>query len=233
METVAAEPVHRGRKPVISREQVLDAAAATLAAGGVDAVSLRAIARELGVVSSALYRHYPSRDALLADLAGRSCAALGDHVERAESSMAPSDFSGRLRSIVRGARDWAHENPREFALIYAAPFAHGVAAVPTGPRARVCVLLIGVLMDAAEAGHPLPSPPATRGNTTEFRVLVRGVGPRHPTASITAAAVEAWSQIFGHLGFEMFGHYDGIIADVDAYTDALTLVLTQRLGLAP
>src|ERR1700757_4132856 len=116
--------------------EIKEEARRQLAAAGADALSLRAVARELGMVSSALYRYYPGRDELLTALIIDAYDALGEVAERAISS---AGGSGRARWIAacRAVRDWARSNPHEYALIYGSPVPGYRAPEATiGPAAR-------------------------------------------------------------------------------------------------
>ncbi|GAB3806079.1 TetR/AcrR family transcriptional regulator [Humibacter antri] len=194
---------------MISRGQVLDAAAVALAIDGAEGVSLRSIARRLGVVSSALYRHYPSRDALLADLALRVRLALDEYVERAEASVARADVAERLAAIVRSTMDWAKRNPHEYALAY--------GDQDWGPS----------ITDTAQVSAPDGSPASL--------VLIEGLLEEEGASQHrpSDAAVRVWSQLFGHVWFELFGHYEGAVGDIDVYTEALIAAMAADLGLPP
>ena len=226
--------VHRGRKPVISREQVLDAAADALASGGVDTISLRAIARQLGVVSSAIYRHYPSREALLTDLITQTHAELGEWVVRAEASVTRSNLSERFAVIVRSTRAWAKANPHRWALLYGTPVpGYDGGEVRVNPAARVGELLAALVRDAEAAGHVVPPDPALDAATTSVVRVAASFDMPERMLSASVAGVEVWAQFFGHLSFEVFGHYRGVIDDLDVYTESLIERMSQRLGLAP
>jgi len=72
-----------------------------LAAHGAHGLSLRAVARELGMVSSALYRYFPSRDELLTALIIDAYDALGDAAAAADAGQPPATRSGTGRSRTR------------------------------------------------------------------------------------------------------------------------------------
>ncbi|MHA7987091.1 TetR/AcrR family transcriptional regulator [Rathayibacter sp. CAU 1779] len=224
--------VHRGRKPVISREQVLDAAAATLEHSGAETVSLRAIARELGVVSSAIYRHYPSRDALLTDLIVQAHTELGEWVSDAEHDIGRERLGERFAVIVRSAREWAKQHPHRYALIYGAPVpGYSVPPSTLQPASIIGRLLARLLQDAAAAGCRPPQDPARDVLAPSFVRLGDELGFPPALRPSLVAGVQVWSQLFGHISFELFGHYVGVIDDVDAYTEALIVLMAARLGL--
>src|SRR5437762_4907188 len=130
--------------------QILDAARRHLATDGASGLSLRAIARELGASSSAVYRYVASRDELLTRLIVAAYDALGAAAETAEAAVARADLAGRWSAVCGAVRGWALANPNEYALIYGTPVP-GYTAPPAtiAPAARVSSVLLGILADAA------------------------------------------------------------------------------------
>ena len=101
--------------------EILDAARGYLATDGAPALSLRAIARDLGMASSALYRYFKSRDELLTRLIIDAYDALGAAAEAREANIEPNDLAGRFTATCSAVRDWALAHPNEYALIYGSP----------------------------------------------------------------------------------------------------------------
>src|SRR5690348_15569859 len=106
------------------RAEMIDEIKATarrhLAVDGAN-LSLRAVARDLGMVSSAFYRYFASRDDLLTALIIDAYDALGDAAERAEAAADRADLRGRWLTTCRAVRGWALDHPPEYALIYGSP----------------------------------------------------------------------------------------------------------------
>ncbi|MFC7478796.1 TetR/AcrR family transcriptional regulator [Luedemannella flava] len=95
-------------------------------------LSLRAVARDMGMVSSALYRYYASRDELLTALIIDAYDALGEAVERADASVTDrADARGRWLACCHAVRDWALAEPAEYALIFGSPVPGYAAPVDT------------------------------------------------------------------------------------------------------
>src|SRR6266487_1323800 len=139
----------------ITRE-IMNAARRHLATEGASGLSLRAIARELGMSSSAVYRYVASRDELLTRLIVAAYEALASAVEAQEAAAARNDLAGRWAAVCRAVREWALANPNEYALIYGTPVPGYVAPPATiAPAARVSSVLLGILADAA--GRPTPA----------------------------------------------------------------------------
>src|SRR3712207_8253729 len=110
-------PSIRARVRAAMTEEIKTTARRHLATDGAN-LSLRAVARDMGMVSSALYRYFPSRDDLLTALIIDAYNALGEAAERSDAGVGRDDLRGRWLAICRGVRAWALANPAEYALIY-------------------------------------------------------------------------------------------------------------------
>ena len=179
----APGPVRTAHGPGAGRAEItaeiLDAARGYLATDGAPALSLRAIARDLGMASSALYRYFKSRDELLTRLIIDAYDSLGAAAEVREATIDRNDLAGRFTAICEAVRAWALAHPNEYALIYGSPVPGYVAPADTvQPATRVTALLLRIIVDAATAGRapaedakpsggdrpgPDPLPPASRG----------------------------------------------------------------------
>src|SRR5215469_9536326 len=134
--------------------EILDAARGYLATDGAPALSLRAIARDLGMASSALYRYFKSRDELLTRLIIDAYDSLGGAAEASEAAVDRSDLAGRFTAICHAVRTWALAHPNEYALIYGSPVPGYVAPPDTvAPASRVTARLMWIIIDATAAGR--------------------------------------------------------------------------------
>lgn len=162
--------------------EIKEEAKRQLAATGADGLSLRAVARALGMVSSALYRYYPSRDELLTALIIDAYNALGEAAEQAIALPAGAGAAGGGVGVAGGVaggavgavgavgaavavrarwvaacyaiRDWARANPHEYALIYGSPVpGYRAPQATVGPAARVPLAFVGLLVSAAASGE--------------------------------------------------------------------------------
>src|SRR3954451_9400840 len=107
-----------------------------LATDGAD-LSLRSVARELGMVSSAVYRYFESRDALLTALIIDAYDDMGASVEAAEVAVRRSDLRGSWHTPCHAIRDWSRSHRAEYALLYGTPVPGYVAPQDTiGPTSR-------------------------------------------------------------------------------------------------
>ncbi len=152
---------------------ILESAREQIAQNGASALSVRAITRELGMASSAIYRYFPSRDDLLTKLIIDSYDSLGAAVEEAESRIPREDLTGRFRAICRSTRRWALQNQHEYFLIYGTPVPGYQAPQDTiAPATRVATLMITVLVQRS-AGQKASG--RTFGATPDLRRGMNGV----------------------------------------------------------
>ena len=219
----------------ITRE-ITDIARAQLAADGAAALSLRAVAREMGMVSSAIYRYFASRDDLLTALIIDGYNAIGQAVEGADAACRPGDYPGRWRATGRAARAWAVAHPHEYALIYGSPVPGYQAPQATiGPAARSAVVLGRLVSDAFAAGALAPGkdmPPMPNGLAEDASRLRDSVLPEVPD-EVVIAALTAWAGVFGLISFELFGQFNNVITDTAAYFDRGLADLGRLVGFAP
>jgi AcrR family transcriptional regulator len=207
--------------------EITEAARRHLATQGAAGLSLRAVARELGMASSAVYRYFASRDELLTALIVDSYDALGAAVEEAEAPTPREDLRGRWRAACRATREWALAHPHEYALVYGSPVPGYAAPEATvGPAARVGMVLCRVLAYGVAAGAVDPGP-AEPDRTLEPDLAERlGLPP-----GLAGRAVLAWSSLFGAISFELFGHTRGVVADHAAHFDRVVEELAALVGL--
>ncbi|SOD72852.1 TetR family transcriptional regulator [Jatrophihabitans sp. GAS493] len=198
-------------------------------------LSLRAVARDLGMVSSAVYRYFASRDELLTALIVDAYNAVGAAAEETESALPRSDLRGRVLALGRGARSWARQHPAEYALVFGSPVPGYVAPRETvDPAARIPLRIGRILQDAAAAGATIPPGPVRLPAAVRADMKLLGAYPDFagiPEAAM-ARGVGLWSQIVGLISFELFGHLVGGVADYDAFFDYQLRLAAVQLGLS-
>jgi AcrR family transcriptional regulator len=196
-------------------------------------LSLRAVSRDLGMVSSALYRYFESRDELLTALIIDAYNALGEAVEVAEAAVDRDDLAGRWMATCHAVRSWALANPAEYALIYGSPVPGYKAPEDTiGPASRPTLVLGGILADGiassalAGAGERLPK--AVR---TELKHVREAGFPTVPEP-LLMRGMTAWAALFGAVSFELFGRYQNVIDDAGPFFDHQMRHLAAYVGLS-
>jgi AcrR family transcriptional regulator len=225
----------RERARVELTREIKEEARRQLADAGANGLSLRAVARELGMVSSALYRYYPSRDDLLTALIIDAYDAVGAAAERAAGQ--PGAARDRWSAACRAVRDWARAHPHEYALIYGSPVpGYRAPQATVGPAARVPLALVGLLAAAAADGELAAlsaeqAPPLGDELGAQVAALTAtlGVGGVPPQALV--GAVIGWTQLFGMLSFELFGQFVGTFEPADALFDRAVGQLAALAGL--
>src|SRR5690242_8975213 len=150
----ASQTARQRARAELTRE-IKEAARRQLAETGAPQLSLRAVARELGMVSSALYRYFPSRDDLLTALIIDAYEAVGECAESAVAAAPRADSRARWRALCNAVRDWARAHPHEYALVYGTPVPGYQAPQDTvEPAARVALVLVAVVRGAPPAERP-------------------------------------------------------------------------------
>jgi AcrR family transcriptional regulator len=223
----------RAQARVETTEQIKQIARRHLAEEGPN-LSLRAVARDLGVVSSAVYRYFASRDDLLTALIVDGYISMADAIEQAEAGVPRRDLAGRWVAIGRAARGWSLDHRHEYALLYGSPVPGYAAPQATiEPASRPVVLALAILRDALERG--VLEPPADRLPRTvraDLEGIAATVGFESVPPALLARALSEWALMFGTISFELFGRLVNAVTDYEAYFDHQLRVMTRRLGLA-
>ncbi|MFD9436920.1 TetR/AcrR family transcriptional regulator [Streptomyces sp. NPDC060002] len=224
----------RARARIEVTAAIKEEAGRQLASEGAAKLSLRAVARELGMVSSAVYRYFPSRDDLLTALIIDAYDSLGEAAEAAHATVADAagDATPVERWVVVGeaVRGWALAHPQEYALIHGSPVPGYSAPRTTVPAAaRVGLLLIGIVRDAHES-HALEVPLLTDELVPEAVRLAADLAPDLPPGAV-AALVAAWAQLYGLVGFELFGQFNRVVEEREPFFRYAVTRLAREVGL--
>jgi AcrR family transcriptional regulator len=224
--------------------EILAVAGAHVARGGAPALSLRSIARDLGMAPSALYRYFDGRDALLSALILAAYEALATEAERAADEAADEaaddaaggsvDDAERWQAVPRALRRWAVEQPHQWGLIFGTPVPGYHAPVDTiEPYARVAAALVRPLDEAKAAGR-LRTEPHPRPVSDELRAAVApvsdGLLPEMPIEKVVRV-IEAWTTIVGAISLEVFGHWRNTVMDPGLLFEATVRDLADSIGL--
>ncbi len=224
----------RARVRAEMTDEIKRTARRQLAEHGASNLSLRAVAREMGLVSSAVYRYLASRDDLLTALIIDAYNALGAAAETAEASMERADLIGRFRAVCHAIRDWARANPHEYALTYGSPVPGYHAPEDTiGPATRVTTVLIAIVVDGTAAGILRSHPGEWLEAAVREDIVRLKVGPPGVAPSVMARGLIAWTEIFGAVSFELFGRLENVIFDRDAWFEHQVTTMARYVGLRP
>ncbi|MFC4005740.1 TetR/AcrR family transcriptional regulator [Nonomuraea purpurea] len=212
--------------------EITDIARRQLATEGAGGLSLRAVAREMGMVSSAIYRYFPSRDDLLTALIIDGYNAIGAAVEQADAGCPKDDFLLRWLTAGHAVREWAVAHPHEYALLYGSPVPGYQAPQDTiAARVRDVMVLGRIVSDAWRAGAVRPPsaepPPELAAEATDFRELMPGVPD-----NVIWRAISAWTALYGWVNFEVFGQFNNTIENRRTAFDHSMRLMAATIGLA-
>ncbi|WP_406483782.1 TetR/AcrR family transcriptional regulator [Streptomyces platensis] len=228
----------RARYREQNRAEIKAAALQQLAEGGIQAVALTRIAKDMGLSGPALYRYFAGRDDLLSELIRDAYDDVAQVVGRVGAAP-DGDARATLHALAGAYRDWAVAQPHRYLLIQGTPLPGYAAPPDTLLRARA---VLGPFLKVFAAGEPTA---ALRPVAGEMAVWVReekGVADwvaehtgraRQDAAAATALAgtVLAWSQLHGTVSLEVSGQYAGmghraptlLTAQMDTLADSFQL----------
>jgi AcrR family transcriptional regulator len=174
--------------------------------GGVEALSLKAIAEEMGMSGPALYRYVASRDELIADLVSEAWEGLSSAIERAAERSSEASAAKRLGAIGLAYRAWATAQPHRYRLAVQTRLGSGELApervIPAAQRG------MAVILDAID-GLPQPRKPKPKVPADlreQLDVWVERVGGQHLAPATLLSGVIFWSRLHGLVSLELDGH---------------------------
>lgn len=215
--------------------EIMAAGRAQLSEVGAAALSLRSVARDVGMVSSAVYRYVESRDELLTRLIVEAYDSLGSAAEAAASDHSEDPDLHRWVATAGAIRGWALEHPHEYLLLYGSPVPGYAAPTDTVvPGTRVTFALVGIVRDATAAGRLADEvtgdaeiDTALAGDLDRLAGLVDLDTPRDTVIAFLAA----WTQLFGLIGFELTNQTRGVVEHHAALFDTTARMGGERIGL--
>lgn len=189
-------------------DAILAAARREIAAKGGGGLSMRAVAREVDLVSSAVYRYFPTREALLTAMIIESYGHLAEQVE----AVSARSRERRWRGLARAMRDWARSSPHEFQLIYGTPIPGYVAppeTIPAAARVADPFLRCGAVQPLEPFGD------------RALRAQMADVAGAELDPSGVAATLAELAALVGFVNLELSGHFVGTADPADRLFDAL------------
>ncbi|GAA4611176.1 TetR/AcrR family transcriptional regulator [Saccharopolyspora hordei] len=224
----------RERLRAATELEIRQLARALLVERGSDAVSLRAIARELGITAPALYRYYESREDLLRQLCDDICTDLATELH-AESEAVGEELVAKIFAVCRAFRRWALAHPEEFALVFATP------RVEEERRPdRFGSVFLGIIGPFLAEGTSLAEPPfelpdlsAHQESLAEaFSTAGIDVPPAALRPEVVHFLLRWWVRLYGHVALEVFGRFPFDLKHADRLFEAMLRELTHETGLA-
>ncbi|MEU6348463.1 TetR/AcrR family transcriptional regulator [Streptomyces sp. NPDC047072] len=227
-----------GRRERLRAETTADikkTALALMASGGPDAITLRAIAREMGMTANAIYGYFPTRDDLVTTLISEVYTALADAVDTAWEAASSADPAVRIEAWATAFRTWALVNPQGFRLIYGDPVP-GYQAPEGGPAPdaarRVCIGLAALAAAAWPHARHRYQDSAFDWPDFDPGLLekVRPAFPDLPPAGV-ALALRIWGHLHGLVALEVYGHLRTQTVSPDKLFREEVAQLLETLGL--
>lgn len=204
---MSKEPLsRRARYRIDTREEAKEIALRQLAEGGIGAVSLNAIGKEMGLTGPALYRYFASRDDLLNGLIIDAYSDLAAAMEVAAQQNNPGAPRECLRALAEAFRAWALAQPHRYLLLYGTPVPGYVAPADTVPLAR---RILAPFLDALRA---LPVAEAPAGShlaalETQLATWAQATDQQQMAAPALRRGLIAWTRLHGLISLEVEGHF--------------------------
>ncbi|WP_067495726.1 TetR/AcrR family transcriptional regulator [Actinoplanes sp. TFC3] len=171
-------------------------------------LSLRAVARDLGMASSAVYRYFASRDELLTAIIIDAYDHLG---ATAEAVPRDGSYPEQWLAVCHAVREWALANVHQWALIYGSPVPGYQAPNDTISSAtRVVLTLARIVQDAAAAGQADAGEPVTGPLAEDLQAVASFAGPA-VAPQLAGRTMAGWLQLNGAISAELFGQLNNTI----------------------
>ncbi|MFD0205149.1 MULTISPECIES: TetR/AcrR family transcriptional regulator [Saccharothrix] len=242
------EATRRERLRVETERDIRRQARALLVEHGRDAVTLRAIAREVGITAPALYRYYDSREDLLRRLAEDICTDLAAELDADLSGIDEDDVSAQVYAVCRGFRRWALAHPQEFTLVFASTEDTLGSCAPDEDRSQAGDQFGRVFLEVAGrliASHPLPDdlgdddvPAELHADLAAFQQILlatvndRGVAVDETVLPLGAVyhITQSWVRIYGHVALEVFGRFPFAVSNPEPMFDSMLAQILGEMG---
>jgi AcrR family transcriptional regulator len=205
---------------------------------GAQGLTLRAIARQIGITAPALYRYYASLSDLIQHVCGDICADLADDLGTVLANLPTDDTASRVFAVCRGFRTWAIAHPREFGLVFATPAAPG-AADANDPFGQIFLTFTGRILAGApgqERSDP-DAPERLRADIALFRdTLVdalRDADQPEPEIGLGTAytVLRFWVRLYGQVALEVFDRFPFPVTDATPLFESMLAEQAAEVGL--
>jgi AcrR family transcriptional regulator len=235
--TTSPPATRRARQREATIAEIKARARRQLAEHGTGAVSLRAIAREMGTASSALYRYFASHDELISALCADAYDSVADAMAAARDAMPAEQHARRWEALCDAYRRWSLDHPADFALIFGTPVPGYRAPGPvTGPAAsRFTAIPLETFAAAVAAGAADPArsavPAGLQTGPLWEAMLAGQVHDNQPR--LAGIILTAWASVMGYLSAEIFGSLTALVADTDSLYRGHVRAVMTAMGYDP
>jgi len=237
---VSGATTRRDRLREATTAEIKATGRALLVRDGPGAVTLRAIAREMGLTAPALYRYFPSHEALVEGLCHDVLDEITRTLEAARDEVPLDRPIDRLMAACRAFRAWSLSHPREFQLTFATagvgpPTGHGRLGVErVGKELSFGAVFLGIFVEIWASGPfavPAESdlPPSLVAQLQAFSAATGEVLP----LGALAAYLSGWVRLFGAVTIEVFGHLGFALSDPEPMFEAMLADMCRQLTTPP
>lgn len=242
--TAAAGQTRRERLRAATTEEIIQTARLLLVEQGPDAVSLRAIARQMGMSAPALYRYFDSREELIRHVIADIFTELGTAIHAAihetkERVGALADhrlkLTGEVVAACREFRRWALEHTGEFGLLFGVPLPgidDGRYDIASECALRFASEFFGLFLELWQS-EPFPVPPSEEidpGLLDQIERYQGFLGAELP-AGVILTFLRCWMLLYGAVAMEVFGHFAFALEDPSPMFEYTLADLAQLVSL--
>ncbi|MBT2208511.1 MULTISPECIES: TetR/AcrR family transcriptional regulator [Actinomadura] len=228
----------RDRLRAATVKEISETARRILVEEGADAVTLRAIARAMGMTAPALYRYFGSHGELLRHLVGDIFTELTEDLREAMHGVEGGDLSGKFLAVSRRFRLWAFAHPREYALLFGTPVRGTLYEEEDSDFAEECARKFGwtfmALFMELWRKRPFPVPSDDEIDPALYAQLVRyreeDLRVELPIGVIQQF-LACWIRLQGSVSLEVFGHLDFALDDAAPMFELMLSEIAGVLGL--
>ncbi|GAA0942683.1 TetR/AcrR family transcriptional regulator [Nonomuraea longicatena] len=230
---------HTGGRRARLRQATLDeihaAARKLLVEQGSAAVTVNAVARQVGMSGPALYHYYAGHDELVGAVTADFFRELAAAMEQACDARADEPVGDRLVAACRAMRAWATTHPAEFGWIFASPVA-APNRRPESMRHQAALRFEQILLDLTvelwrTRPFPVPDldslPASLRGQVVAYSAAIDGQLP--PGAA--HVFLSCWIKLYGLLCMEVLNQLDFAFTDVEPVFEECLRDLGAALGI--
>ncbi|HEY8374509.1 MAG TPA: TetR/AcrR family transcriptional regulator [Pseudonocardiaceae bacterium] len=246
------EATRRERLRGETEREIRTQARTLLVERGRESVTLRAIARELGITAPALYRYYGSREELLQAVCEDIACDLADALRTAIEEHPEDQVTERVYAACREFRRWALAHPHEFALVFASPGGKPNPGTPDGGDpfglghaahdqfAKVFLSVAIPLFCSGRMTVPADSevPEVLHEDLAALRDLLiaalEGENVEHIgqlTLGVCYLMLRCWARLYGYIALEVFGHLRFAVYNTEPLFEAMLAELAADVGL--
>jgi AcrR family transcriptional regulator len=234
------QAARRDRSRVDTDQSIRTVARTLLVSQGRQGVTLRAIAREMGITAPALYRYYDSFEDLIRHVCTDICADMAAELAAGLAAVPDEDTAGQVFAVCRGFRAWAVRHPQEFSLVFATPAGQPVDFGPD-PFGQVFLTVAARVLAAQHLAVPADEdvPEQLRADLAEFRATLfttlaeTGIDLPEHLFPLGAAytMLRFWVRLYGQVALEVFGRFPAPVSAPELLFESMVAELAAEIGL--